>query len=116
MAAVTAHLDEFVCLQVPPKMILTKPIDPGGLGSNFQGHVQVNAERWDHPILAVDSLLPEWHHQCWVADTEVTFLAIAVLVAQRITEESAAYAAHVSYMLHAMVHGPSSKCNHTTMT
>ena len=105
VAAVTAHLDECVYLRVPPDMTLTKPADPGWLGLIFQGHVKLNAERWDHRIFAVESLLPESHQQSWVADTEVTFLAIPVPVAQRITEESAAYAADTFDMLRTMVHG-----------
>ena len=104
VAAVTAHLDECVYLRAPPDMTLTKPTDPGWLGLIFQGHVKLNAERWDHRIFAVESLLPESHQQSWVADTEVTFLAIPVPVAQRITEESAAYAADTSDMLRTMVH------------
>ena len=40
-----------------------------------------------------------------MADTEVTFLAIAVTVAQRITEDSAACTADTSDMLRTMVHG-----------
>ena len=105
VAAVTADLDECVYLRVPPDMTLTKPTDPGWLGLIFQGHVKLNAERWDHRIFAVESLLPESHEQSWVADTEVTFLAIPVPVAQHILEELAAYAADTSDMLRTIVHG-----------
>ena len=92
VAAVTSHVYKCVYLRVPPDVTLTKPTDPGWLGLIFQGHVKLNAEGKDHCILAVESLLPESHKQSWVADTEVTFLAIAVPLAQHITEESAAYA------------------------
>ena len=47
-------------------MTLTKPTDPGWLGLIFQGHVKLNAERWDHRIFAVESLLLESHKQSWV--------------------------------------------------
>ena len=69
VAAVTAHLDQCVYLRVPPDMKLTKPTDPSCLGLIFQGHVKLNAERWDHRIFAVESLPPESHQQSWVADT-----------------------------------------------
>ena len=104
-AAVTAHLDECVYLRVPSDMTLTKPTDPGRLGLTFQGHIKLNVEWWDHRIFAVESLLPESHHPSWLADTKVTFLAIPMPVAHRITEESAAYTADKCDMLHTMVHG-----------
>ena len=56
VALVTAHLDECVYLWVPPDI---KPMDPGSLGLIFQGRVKPNAERCDHRIFAVESLLPE---------------------------------------------------------
>ena len=105
VAAVTAHLHECVYLRVPPDMTLAKPTDLGWLGLIFQGHVKLNAERWDHRIFAVESLLPESHQQSWVADTEVTFLAIPVPVVQRITKESDAYVVNTCDMLCTMVHG-----------
>ena len=86
-------------------MTLTEPTYPRWLGIVLQGHVKLNAEKWDHRIFAVEFLLPEAHQQTRVADTEVTLPAIPVPVAQRITNKSAAYAADTCGMLRTMVHG-----------
>ena len=81
VAQVTAHVDECVYLRVPSNITLPKFTEPCWLGLIFQGHVKLNAERWDHRIFGVESLHPEFQEQSWVVHTEVAFVAIPLPVA-----------------------------------
>ena len=70
-------MDERVSLPVPLDMALTKPSYVGWPGLIFQVYVKLNAERWEHRIFVVESLLLQTHQQSPLAGTKVTVLAIS---------------------------------------